>query len=77
MERYLDLNLGSGRGTSVGELIKLAAAILKSSPIVQIESRRIGDPNSLIADISKAKRLLRWSPQHTLSDSISSVLEVA
>ena len=56
------VNIGSGGGYTVKEVITAAnAATGKQLPTVSAE-RRAGDPAVLIADISKAKSLLGWSP---------------
>lgn len=56
------INLGSGDGYSVKQVITAAEkAIGKVIPAVE-SSRRPGDPAVLIADISKAKNYLKWQP---------------
>jgi UDP-glucose-4-epimerase GalE len=58
------LNLGTGRGHSVREVI---AAVEKvgGRPVPRRDSpRRPGDPPSLVADASRARQVLRWTPQH-------------
>ncbi len=63
------INLGSGKGTSVLEIInKLAKLGVKPNFIN--DNRREGDPESLVADISKAKRLLNWRPKFSDIDKI-------
>ena len=37
--------------------------------------RRNGDPEKLIADNKKIKDILKWTPQHTLKDSIKTAYE--
>jgi UDP-glucose-4-epimerase GalE len=56
------LNLGTGRGLSVGELIAAAARITGQEVLVQRGPRRAGDPAALIADASRAERVLSWRP---------------
>jgi UDP-glucose 4-epimerase len=56
-------NLGNGRGFSVLEIIK-AARCVTGHPIPTVDApRRPGDPASLVADSSKARRELGWSPR--------------
>ena len=56
------VNIGSGGGYTVKEVITAAnGATGKELPTVNAQ-RRAGDPAVLIADISKAKSLLGWSP---------------
>ncbi len=57
------VNLGTGRGFSVNEIIRTAEAVTGKSIPVQYGPRRAGDPPELIADASKAKTLLGWEAQ--------------
>ena len=67
------VNLGTGNGTSVREIIDTAEAVTgKQVPVVYGE-RREGDPPELVADASKAKQVLGWEAQITdLNQIISS-----
>jgi UDP-glucose 4-epimerase len=56
------LNLGTGRGFSVLEVIECARKITGLDIPLQIEPPRAGDPVKLIADPSKAREMLRWEP---------------
>jgi UDP-glucose 4-epimerase len=60
------LNLGTGHGYSVLEVIKCARHITGREIPIQMEAPRPGDPARLIADPSKAKAILGWEP--TASD---------
>ena len=60
-------NLGSGRGYSVAELIATAKKITGVDFSVEQAPRRPGDPAVLVADSSKAKRVLGWQPQYDLT----------
>ncbi|MBZ4687975.1 MAG: UDP-glucose-4-epimerase [Clostridiales bacterium] len=63
-------NLGSGNGYSVKEIIETAREItLEDIKVVEAE-RRAGDPAVLIADCTKAKKLLNWEPKYSLEDII-------
>lgn len=56
-------NLGNGNGFSVREVINTASAITgRDIPVVQGD-RRAGDPARLVADASRAKKQLGWSPK--------------
>ncbi|MFZ0564295.1 MAG: UDP-glucose 4-epimerase GalE [Terriglobales bacterium] len=68
----LALNLGSGRGHSVLEIIE-AAETAAGRPIRRsMQPRRAGDPPVLIADPAKAQRVLGWTAKRNLDDIISS-----
>jgi UDP-glucose 4-epimerase len=56
------LNLGTGRGYSVLEVIDCAREITGREISVLVEPPRAGDPARLIADPSRAKALLSWEP---------------
>jgi UDP-glucose 4-epimerase len=56
------LNLGSGRGYSVLEVIETARKVTGRSIPVRIEPRRMGDPVRLIAEAKRARQVLGWNP---------------
>jgi UDP-glucose 4-epimerase len=57
------LNLGSGRGHSVLEVIETAKIVTGRDIAVQLENPRPGDAPMLVAQCEKAKSLLGWTPQ--------------
>ena len=65
-------NLGTGNGTSVKELVESVKRVTGRDIDVKIGDRRPGDPPMLVADNSKARRILGWEPVRTLDDVISS-----
>ncbi|MCZ6771089.1 MAG: UDP-glucose 4-epimerase GalE [Proteobacteria bacterium] len=60
------LNLGTGCGASVREIIEAVARVAAHRPNVLEGPRRQGDPHTLVADPSLAREKLGWTP--TLSD---------
>jgi UDP-glucose 4-epimerase len=61
----IEVNLGTGQGHSVLEIIQ-ACREVTGHPIPVVEGdRRPGDPARLIADASKAQRVLGWKPRYT------------
>lgn len=66
------INLGTGEGNSVKEIIDTTEKITKKTIKKKIVERRPGDPAVLIADNSKAKRVLGWEPKYNLEQTISS-----
>jgi UDP-glucose 4-epimerase len=56
------LNLGTGKGYSVLEVINCAREVTGRDIPVQIESPRAGDPARLVADHRKAMASLGWEP---------------
>jgi UDP-glucose 4-epimerase len=55
------INLGTGRGYSVMELIETARSVTNGSIKVEIAPRRPGDPSRLVADSEKARSVLGWN----------------
>lgn len=67
-------NVGTGRGTSVREIVE-AARRVTGCPIAAVETdRRPGDPPELVADPTKIQRELGWKPRYT---SIEAIIETA
>jgi UDP-glucose 4-epimerase len=56
------MNLGTGRGYSVLEVIECARKVTGHAIPARIEGPRPGDPPQLVADAAKAQRVLRWKP---------------
>ena len=68
------MNIGTGRGASVREIIKLVLdAINKTDSAVIEDARRAGDPASLCADVSLAKSAMGFESQYPLEASIRSL----
>lgn len=58
------LNCGYGRGYSVLETIEAVRHISKRNFAVQYAARRAGDIMTMIADTSRIRALLDWTPQY-------------
>lgn len=68
------INLGTGVGTSVKEIITEAEKVSgKKCPTVYAE-RRAGDPAKLFADNRKAQEILGWQPKYT---NIAEIIQTA
>ncbi len=65
-------NLGTGSGNSVKEIIDTAAKVTGREIKSEVTDRRPGDPAVLVADNSRAKKVLGWQPKFNLEDIISS-----
>jgi UDP-glucose 4-epimerase len=60
----IKLNLGTGRGYSVREVIDVCREVT-GHPIPEVVGpRRPGDPPELVADAREAARVLGWTPQY-------------
>jgi UDP-glucose-4-epimerase GalE len=64
------LNLGTGRGHSVREVIRAAEAVSGKSIPCRETARRPGDPPVLVADPGLAAKLLGWRAQVSDLDTI-------
>jgi UDP-arabinose 4-epimerase len=59
------VNLGAGRGSSVREVIDMVRQITGHEVITEDAPRRPGDPPILVADPTKARALLGWTPERS------------
>ncbi|MBA2676531.1 UDP-glucose 4-epimerase GalE [Ramlibacter sp.] len=57
-------NLGNGNGHSVNEVIEAARRVTGHPIPVRDDPRRAGDPPVLVADATRARKELGWTPQH-------------
>jgi UDP-glucose-4-epimerase GalE len=65
------LNLGTGRGSSVREVLDAAERAI-GRPVPQVEApRRPGDPAAVWADPTQAERVLGWRAERDLDDIVS------
>jgi UDP-glucuronate 4-epimerase len=67
---YEIFNLGSGREVKVAAVIRLLAETLGKEALVEEIEVQAGDPVFTLADISKAKRLLKYLPEVEFSQGI-------
>jgi len=68
----LAINLGTGRGNSVLEVIQAAEHATGRQVRRKMGPRRPGDPPVLVADPTKAQEVLGWIAQRNLADIVSS-----
>jgi len=60
------VNLGTGHGASVQQIIDLARQVSGVDIPVKYTNRRPGDPVAIWADNTKARTVLGWQPQYDL-----------
>lgn len=70
----LALNLGTGSGYSVRQVLDTIEIITKSPVPLKITPRSPSDPPQLVADAHKAQLLLNWYPQ---SSDLTTIVETA
>lgn len=59
------LNLGSGRGYSIFEVVECARQVTGKSIRIRMEPPRPGDSSCLFADATKAQSVLGWAPHQS------------
>jgi UDP-glucose 4-epimerase len=64
------VNLGSGRGCSIREVIEAVRQVTGKTLKVEAHPRRGGDPPILVASRAKAKALLGWEPERSDLETI-------
>jgi UDP-glucose-4-epimerase GalE len=69
---FTALNLGTGSGHSVQQVVTAAEKVSGHSVPLRTTERRPGDPPSLVADPTRARQLLRWSANRSLEDIVAS-----
>ena len=71
------INLGTGTGTTVRELLDTFNSVVSPPVQAQDAARRPGDIAGAYTRIDRAKRLLDWQPQYGIVESIRHSLEWA
>jgi UDP-arabinose 4-epimerase len=64
------LNLGTGRGNSVKEVLSTIASVTEKPVPQRAAPRRAGDPAELIADPTQANKILGWKAQRSLLEIV-------
>jgi UDP-glucose 4-epimerase len=65
-------NLGTGKGASVKEVLDTTRRISGRDIPTDYVARRAGDPVSVFADNTKARKGLNWSPKYGIEEIIAS-----
>ena len=65
------INLGTEHGATVLEVIKACEEATERPIEYDVQEKREGDPAVLVADNSKARDLLSWTPKASLFDCVS------
>ncbi|MDA9129389.1 UDP-glucose 4-epimerase GalE [Candidatus Gracilibacteria bacterium] len=67
---FENINLGTGKGTSVMEMIKITEKIIGKKLSHKIVSRRSGDIASAYCSPDKASKLLHWKAEKTVEQAV-------
>jgi len=70
-DRY---NVGTGQGFSVREVVQAVEAVTGRKVPYQFGPRRAGDPPALVADSTRLRQSLSWTPQHS---DLKNIVETA
>ncbi len=68
------INLGTGSGNSVLEILRAVEKETGYKFDLKKGEIRKGEYSKMVADITKAKSLLKWEPKRTIEDSVHSLL---
>jgi UDP-glucose-4-epimerase GalE len=66
----LKLNLGTGKGQSVREVISAVEKVTGRKVPAREVGRRAGDPPELVADPARAREVLGWRPKYAALETI-------
>ena len=69
------MNLGTGKGHSNLEIINLIKNKLNLPVKYTVVSRRQGDPDSLVADINLAQKVLNFKPRYDIMDILQTAYD--
>lgn len=73
-----ELHVGTGRETSIGDVVVKVGNALGKQLIIESEDRRVRPDTSeverLVCDYSEAKRLMGWTPRVTFDDGLREVI---
>ena len=65
---FVNINIGTGKGTSVLELIKTFEKVNSCKVPYIFKNRRPGDVSASVAKNNLAKNLFNWSPKRSIED---------
>lgn len=74
IDKNLFLNIGTGKETSVNELVSTLKSTIGYSGEVKYEPKRDGELLRSVLDNSKAKKALRWEPKYSLEKGIAELV---
>ena len=66
------VNLGTGKGSSVFEVVDVAGRVSGRDIPVEKLGRRAGDPVAVYADLRRTQDVLGWTPQFGIDEIIES-----
>ena len=73
--KYRCLNIGTGKRTTIRDLINLIRTKLPFKVEVEFSGFTPGDQFGVYADITEASRILRWSPTISLDKGLNIMID--
>lgn len=67
---YEVFNVGTGKGTTVLELVRTFEKVNDLRVNYEIGPRRVGDTEKIYGNVEKANKILQWKAQNTLEESL-------
>ncbi len=64
------LNIGTGKGTSILEMIRKFEAVTQQTLNYNVGPKRAGDVSEIYANTDKVKDVLDWEPQFSITDAL-------
>tara|TARA_B100001123_G_scaffold55331_1_gene58774 strand:+ start:2929 stop:3936 length:1008 start_codon:yes stop_codon:yes gene_type:complete len=76
---WQEINLGTGRDVSIGELLDAIAGLLGVTPVVETEHERVRPTNSevdrLCSSNQRAREVLGWQPELSLEEGLRQTID--
>lgn len=73
---YQMFNIGSGKGTTILEIGETLSKLLGKKDLIRVnQDFRKNDIRHCFADISKAKKILKWEPKVSLEQGLKELIE--
>lgn len=69
------MNIGSGKGTTVNGVAQMIIDRMSAGMNPEYGPMQAGEPGDSIADITKARELIKYGPRYSLSDKIDEIIE--
>jgi UDP-glucose 4-epimerase len=74
--KSFEVNIGREEGNSIFDIIAIVEKVTNKKLNYSIVGKRSGDPDVLISDSSKAKKILNWRAKYTMMDIIKSIKDL-
>ena len=71
--KYDTFNIGTGKGTTVLELVETFQNVNEVKVTHELVGRRMGDITAIYADATKANTVLKWNAKRSLADALRDV----